>query len=274
MKNKIVLGLLGLSLAWNSIAEGLELPRESRVPGGIAVISLGSGEKAPAVSYEGQPVLVVQREGEWQAVVGIPLDAEPGEQRIEVDGKPLRFELRDKAYKEQRLTVQRKYVAPSAEQLARYRREAARSRAALTTFSAELPESLQLTLPVEGPRSSPFGLRRFFNGEPRKPHSGLDLAAPAGTPILAPAAGRVLDTGEFFFNGNTVFLDHGGGLISMYSHMDRIDVKPGDRVAAGKPIGVVGATGRVTGAHLHWGVALNGTMVDPDLFLRTASQPR
>ena len=122
-------------------------------------------------------------------------------------------------------------------------------------------------LPVHGRYSSPFGLRRFFNEQARKPHSGLDIAATQGTPIKAAASGTVINTGDYFFNGNTVFIDHGQGLITMYCHMHRIDVKESEYVTVADVIGTVGQSGRVTGAHLHWSVLLNQTMVDPTLLL-------
>jgi murein DD-endopeptidase MepM/ murein hydrolase activator NlpD len=170
---------------------------------------------------------------------------------------------------EQRLTVSPRTVDLAPEDLARHERERAHQQQVMETFSEPFPRTadLHMQVPVPGRRSSSFGLRRVFNGQPRNPHSGMDIAAATGTPVVAPLPGRVIDTGDYFFNGQTVWLDHGGGLLSMVCHLSTIDVKVGDALATGERLGAVGATGRVTGAHLHWGVMLNRTMVDPALFL-------
>ncbi len=120
---------------------------------------------------------------------------------------------------------------------------------------------------MNGPLSSKFGVRRFFNGEERNPHSGLDFAVGAGTPIKTPAAGKVILIGNYFFNGNTVFVDHGQGFISMFCHMSKIDVKVGQPLARGDVVGKVGATGRATGPHMHWNISLNDARVDPAIFI-------
>jgi murein DD-endopeptidase MepM/ murein hydrolase activator NlpD len=160
-------------------------------------------------------------------------------------------------------------VNPNPEDLKRIATETERSNAALSKFTTGGAPAFALQSPVAGTRSDSYGSRRVFNGQPRSPHSGMDIAAAKGTPIRSPAAGTVVEAGNFFFNGNTLYIDHGYGLITMYCHLDELRVKVGDHLDAGEPIGTVGMTGRVTGAHLHWGVALNRAMVDPALFLET-----
>ena len=161
---------------------------------------------------------------------------------------------------------QTKYVSPGKEQLARIKREKKHMRK-LFKIWREADVSVQLSWPVVGPLSSPFGLRRFFNDQPRNPHSGIDIAAPEGTDIVMPSDGIIIDTGDYYFNGKTVFIDHGQGMISMLNHMSKITAKTGDMLQRGDKIGEIGSTGRVTGPHLHWSLSLNEARVDPMLFL-------
>ncbi|WP_325435954.1 peptidoglycan DD-metalloendopeptidase family protein [Pseudomonas nitroreducens] len=243
------------------------------VPGGVAVVQLGQDAAVPTATFQGKPVLVVREEGrDWIAIVGIPLTAKTGNQQIAVKqagaSRNLGFTVGAKHYKEQRITLKNtRQVNPLPEDLKRINRELAEQTAAYRSFSPGTPSNLVLDKPVNGPLSSPFGLRRFFNGEERNPHSGLDFAVPAGTPIKTPAAGKVILIGNYFFNGNTVFVDHGQGFISMFCHMSKIDVKLGDQLPRGGVVGRVGATGRATGPHMHWNVSLNDARVDPAIFI-------
>ena len=169
----------------------------------------------------------------------------------------------------QRLTIKSsRKVNPYPEDMERITRERREMDRIFTSFTDAPKVALSFIPPVDGPVSSSFGLRRILNGQPRSPHSGMDIAAPEGTDILAPAAGVIAATGDYFFNGNTVLIDHGQGLVTMYCHMSQIDVQPGRKVARGELLGKVGKTGRVTGAHLHWGVSLNNARVNPGLFLQ------
>ena len=255
-------------------AHAIDLPQQRLAPGGVARVALGASAEAPRVDFNGVPVLVVRDGSQWLALVGIGLTATPGPASLVLqrDGtdSTLAFAIEPFHYAEQRLRVAPGQVDLAPDDLARYERESAHTKQVIATFSAALPVTLRLAPPVPGRRSSSFGLRRVFNGQSRNPHSGMDIAAPQGAPVLAPAAGRVIDTGDYFFNGNTVWLDHGAGLLTMYCHLSAIGVKVGDVVAAGAPIGAVGMTGRATGPHLHWGVSLNRALVDPALFLAPA----
>lgn len=263
--------LLLTTLSYTS-AQSLELPRESAVPGGLKLVTLESVSGAPPeVLSDDRRVLVVDSDGHWVAVVGIPLSALPGPRAIrwQYAGAAHQnvFEVAPKDYVTQSLQVTPSQVNLSARDLARVARERLRIDAALDRWSPGAPSALRFAQPVPGIRSSSFGLRRVFNGEARSPHTGMDIAAPAGTPVLAPAGGVVVATGNYFFNGNTVFVDHGRGLITMYCHLSETTVHDGETVVAGQRLGAVGMTGRATGPHLHWGISIAHTWVDPALFL-------
>jgi murein DD-endopeptidase MepM/ murein hydrolase activator NlpD len=242
------------------------------VPGGIARVPLGDAPTAPQAWLGDERVLVMPVQGGWRAVAGIGLAAQPGSTLVlrvqSAEGEsqhPIR--VRAKAYAEQRLKVAPGMVELSPENLARHERERAHLAQVIRTFSDAPPATLAMRQPVPGRRSSSFGLRRVFNGQARSPHNGMDIAAPAGTPVEAAAAGRVLDVGDYFFAGRSVILDHGQGLLTLYAHLTAAGVQIDQKVAAGAHIGDVGATGRVTGAHLHFTVYLNAAAVDPALFL-------
>lgn len=261
---KLTSSLLALAL----FAGPASAVEESRVPGGVALIDLGEAAQRPEATFRDRPVWVRRNGDGWQAVVGIPLGAEPGRHELSVAGAEDRdFEVADKEYPVQRLTFDDdEQVNPNAEQLKRIRRDHREIKGAYRHFSEDNPVPT-FQPPVAGPRSSSFGLKRILNGQPRSPHSGMDIAASTGTPVSAPAAGEVIETGDYYFNGRTVFVDHGQGVVTLYCHLDSIAVEPGDRVATGDRLGTVGETGRVTGAHLHWSVSLNDARVDPALFL-------
>jgi len=278
MTRRTLVGLaLASAVAARASAEGgTTLPRSSPVPGGVVVLDLPGNEATPpAVSFEGNRVMVLRQPDGWRAIVGIPLAQAPGAVQVTIERGGARetrtLVIEGKQYAAQYLKVPPRQVDLAPADAARVEIEQQRIRAALATFSEAAPATLRMRPPVGGPRSSSFGLRRFFNQQPRNPHSGMDIAAPTGTPVYAPVDGRVVDTGHYFFNGNSVFIDHGQGLVSMYCHLSAIAVKAGQAVRTGEHIGAVGATGRVTGPHLHWGVALNRALVDPALFLAPPS---
>jgi murein DD-endopeptidase MepM/ murein hydrolase activator NlpD len=247
------------------------------VPGGITIIELPADVES--AWFADRPVMLLKDETPPLAVLGVPLDTPVGAHEITVavsgqGSQRVSFEVEDKAYPEQHVTIKnRRMVNPDPVDLDRIGKESRLMRKHYLTFADLAETPFPLSWPLEGPVSSEFGLRRFFNGEPRNPHSGLDIAAPEGTPVLAPAAGVISLTGDFFFNGNTVFIDHGAGLVTMACHLSAIDVEQGQGVTRGEQVGRVGATGRATGAHLHWSLSLNGTRVDPRAGLQLFEAP-
>lgn len=250
-------------------AEGL--PRQSAVPGGIVTVPLANVIDRPVVTYKNRQVMVLDHDQKWWAVVGIPLTAKVGNQTLTVksDSKTyqIAFSIEDKAYPTQHITVKdKRKVNPNKLDMTRISKESVIIKAALRYWTASEEDFPQFIWPIEGRVSGLFGRRRFFNGQSRRPHSGIDLAASTGTEIHAPADGVVRGTGAYFFNGNTVFIDHGQGLVTMFCHMAEIGVKDGQKISQGDVIGTVGMTGRVTGPHLHFGVSLNDARVEPRLF--------
>jgi murein DD-endopeptidase MepM/ murein hydrolase activator NlpD len=225
----------------------------------------------PYVEADGHRALVVKDGDAWIAVIGIPLAAPLGPRTVRLvepgGGRDLTFSVGEKLYASQSLKVAPGQVNLSAKDLQRVKVERERLDQALRRWSEQPPDTLRFAPPVPGVRSSSFGMRRIFNGESRNPHTGMDIAAAAGTPVRAPLAGTVVDTGDYFFTGNTVVVDHGRGFMSMYCHLSAVDVHQGERVAAGARLGAVGMTGRATGPHLHWALSVNRAWVDPELFL-------
>lgn len=208
----------------------------------------------------------------WAGLIGIDLETKPGRYVVNVtgldaDGKAVTVEypitVAPKTFATRTLTVDPQFVTPPREALARIQKESERVRAIFEAVSPERYWVGPFVLPVAGRSISEFGKRSVYNGQPRSPHAGTDFAGATGTPIKAPNAGKVALAANLFYSGNTIILDHGQGLYSYFGHMSAFSAHEGDTVATGEVVGKVGATGLVTGPHLHWSVRLAGTRVDP-----------
>lgn len=270
LRRPLVLLVGATTGAWGFGAEVDSLPfKPVPVPGGVAVVPIHGKGAAPKVTFRGEPVLVRRGAGGWVAVVGIPLSAKPGEAHVEVDGREVPFVIKPKRYPEQRVQLKdARKVTPNAEDEARIAKEQLLIAPAWKAWPDGLTFPLSFRRPTPGELTASFGLRRIFNGIPRSPHAGLDIRAPQGQAVRAPAAGTVVLTGDFFFSGNAVFIAHGEGVVSLLCHLSKITVKQGQTVAAGDLVGEVGQTGRASGPHLHWSLSLNNARVDPRIFLR------
>ena len=230
--------------------------------GGVLAVPLPEGIQA--AHYDGEPALVVA----GHAIVGVAADAPAGTRQLRVETaagqEAIAFEVRGREFPEQHITIANdRLVNPDPAALARHRRERIKQDAAYALRTPPRPGLAPFLRPTPGPLSSLFGFRRVFNGQPRARHSGLDIAAPVGTPVQVPAPATVAAVGDYYFNGNTVMLDHGGGLVTMYCHLESTAVTVGQTVARGDVLGTVGATGRATGPHLHWTASLQDVRVDP-----------
>lgn len=250
------------------------LPRESRVPGGVALLNVGdAAEPKPVVTRDGVRLWVGRQGRHWMAAVGLPLSLAPGEHQVDVqsaDGatRPVAFTVRAKNYPVQHVTLRdQAMVEPPPDIVARIERESVHLKAVRSQWRETGETSAAFVQPAKGRLSGRFGGSRVFNGKPRAPHAGLDVAVMTGTAVLAPADGVILDIGDYYFCGKTMFIDHGNGLLSLFCHLSDWNAKVGDSVRQGQPVARSGATGRASGPHLHWSVYLNGTSVEPELFL-------
>ena len=275
IKNILFISFFGLVTFKLATAE--TFPVVAPVPGGIAIVDLKSDfNEQEKVFYGKKRILTRKINNTWQAVIGLPLKIKTGTHKIQIINamgkkKYQYFSVANKHYETRHITITNKrMVSPTKKDIERHYKEKPLIIAALKTWTENVDVQTNFTLPVIGRFSSPFGLKRIYNKQKRiRRHTGLDIAAATGTFITSPAKGTVIRTGSYFFTGNTVFIDHGQGLVTMYCHLNKTQVKAGQQLAQGQTIGTVGMTGRVSGPHLHWVVSLNNTKVDPKLFINT-----
>ena len=248
-------------------------------PGEVVAVSVttpATVTSVTAVWHDDTVAFLRGSDGQWHAIIGVDVEEAPGPRSLRVvaqqPGAPdlatvHALTIAPKQWRTRQLTVAPRFVTPPKSALPRIREETALLNALFHDIRAERLWAGAFARPVDGVAVSGFGVRSVLNGQPRGPHNGADFAAGTGTPIVAPAAGVVVYAREFYYSGNTVILDHGFGLYSTMAHLSAFDVKEGARVERGDLLGKVGATGRVTGPHLHWSVRLLGARVDPESLL-------
>ncbi len=265
-----------IAMATSAVAAPITVSTKYRTltPGELVVLAIhveGTPSAVRVSAFRRSITAYRTDEGSWQALVGIDLDQRPGRYLMDVEadlGTTILRESRPlvvaaRRFPTRTLRVNPAFVNPTPSELARIRAD--------QTFLADVyarPAAMRLwsepfVRPVPHDANSSFGTRSVFNGEPRSPHGGTDFLSPSGTPIKAPNAGRIVCARNLYFTGNTVIIDHGLGAFSMLAHLSRIDVQEGDHVRGAQIVGLVGATGRVTGPHLHWALSVNGARVDP-----------
>jgi len=280
-RSRIVAIAIGVAITFATAGAGLEGPAlritlasRSIQPGELVVLTLAlNAEPTGVVVHAFDQVMPAYklRAGVWQALVGIDLERKPGAYDVDVEARVGASVVRGKEvlmvqrrmFPTRRLRVDPNFVNPSAAILARIASEAEFIKEVTGRSAEDRLWSMSFVRPVPGEANSRFGTRSVFNGEPRRPHGGTDFPSAVGTPVRAPNAGRVVAARELFFTGNTIIIDHGLSVISLLAHLSSMDVREGATVTAGQIVGRVGATGRVTGPHLHWALTVAGARVDP-----------
>ncbi len=258
----------------------IDVDARSVQPGELVVLTIGAPPAARTVrvnAFNRTLQAFDLGQGKWEALVGIDLDAKPGTKVITVEAGAARatreIVVKPKTFRTRRLTVDPDFVTPPPSAEARIEADAKLLTKTWESSAAERLWSAPFSRPVQDAANSAFGTRSIFNGVPRNAHGGADFLSPAGTPVHAPNAGRVLVARDLYYSGNTVVVDHGLGLFSMFAHLSAFDVHEGELVETRAILGRVGATGRVTGPHLHWAVRANGARVDPLSLLAVLGKP-
>jgi murein DD-endopeptidase MepM/ murein hydrolase activator NlpD len=286
MKNSLINHFLIIMLIIPLYSQNQEMPAQEGVTIDINFRALVPGEVIKVIIQENKPLSRVRIEfsgkihdlrkrvapDHWMAMIGLDMNMKPGiyfmnfsflYQTGETEKRKEAVQVVHKEFPVKYLKVDEKFVTPPSEVLERIQVESDLVGSLYKIFSSEWFGEGKFIVPCEGERFPNFGERRFFNGKPRSPHSGVDISAPSGTPVYASNSGKVLLAMDLYFSGNTVIIDHGLGVISMYCHFSKIEVDRGQIVSKGDKIGEVGATGRVTGPHLHWGIKVSNSRVDP-----------
>jgi len=257
------------------ISNNCDFPTNSPYPGGVLSIDIRNEyfDQNKELDTEGLMSSICKYSlFKSRLFVPIPLDFKNKKIEIKQDGVLLSSnKVFNKNYRESRITIlNNDFVSPSEEFLPRIQREYNLSQKAKNTFTPIKLKDWKMIEPAKGQISSEFGVRRFINNQPRNRHGGMDIAAPEGTKISAPLNGEIIIASNFFYKGNVIYINHGAGLVSSYSHLSKIQVKKGDTVKKGDLIGLIGQTGRVTGPHLHWEIYLMGIAINPEIFLATS----
>jgi murein DD-endopeptidase MepM/ murein hydrolase activator NlpD len=270
--------VVALTLAPSQAAVGISADARSLRPGEVVVlwITLPESSAAPRIHAFDHDIPAYRDGDAWRAIVGIDLDVKPGTYRVTVDSGAAHgsydLKITPRTFPTRRLSVNEAFVTPPKSEQPRIDREAALLAATWRSSSSTRLWTTGFVRPVPQPANSAFGTRSIFNGKPRNAHGGADFLSPSGTPIHSPNGGHIVVARPLYFSGNTVIIDHGVGVFSMLAHLSRIDVKEGDVVTATQLVGLVGATGRVTGPHLHWAVRAGDARVDPLSLLEVLGQ--
>ncbi|AEH45398.1 Peptidase M23 [Thermodesulfatator indicus DSM 15286] len=268
MKNKLVLFFFAFFTILPIKALALSYLPEKPYPGAPLLLELP--KKVKKVEFLGKNYRPFAYRQRFYALLAVPLNTKPGSYPLKIYAEKIysyQVKIYPKKYPEEHLEVPPKMIHYPPEVIDRIKREVKAIKQALRGFTPEPLLEGPFVWPVAGRLSSPFGFRRVYNGVPRSHHSGIDIAVPKGTPVKAANSGRVVLTGDFYLPGKIVIIDHGLGIYTVYCHLDKILVKTGQAVDKGEKIALSGASGRVTGPHLHFGCYIEGVKVDPKMLL-------